>query len=254
MADERQRALRFLRDDAVRTAQRTAEHPWGFVCFDDRLPHAWDLNALWVDALPDDVDAAGLAAEADRVQGALAHRKVRIAADAHGSRVAPGLRSLGWTAEPLVLMAHRREPDRAAPADAREVGLATVQTVSALAMLTDGRLREDVRRQLVETKAVLAAAGVRFFASFGEEGPAAVCDLHEDDSRTAQIEAVLTLHEQRGRGHARAVVLAALDAARRAGADLVFLEAEEEDWPKELYVKLGFDRVGRRWSFTRPPA
>ena len=39
------------------------------------------------------------------------------------------------------------------------------------------------------------------------------------------------------------------------GADLVFLVADDRDWPKQLYSKLGFDPVGRFWQFTRhPPA
>jgi ribosomal protein S18 acetylase RimI-like enzyme len=60
----------------------------------------------------------------------------------------------------------------------------------------------------------------------------------------AQIEDVGTLPEHRGRGYASAVVVAAAEAARRAGADLVFLFADAEDWPKELYRRLGFDELG----------
>ena len=41
--------------------------------------------------------------------------------------------------------------------------------------------------------------------------------------------------------------------ARRAGAGLVFLLAEEDDWPKALYAKLGFDQIGRVGLFTRKP-
>jgi len=49
------------------------------------------------------------------------------------------------------------------------------------------------------------------------------------------------------------VVLRAVDEARAAGCDLVFLHAELMDWPKRLYAKLGFDEIGRLWSFSRPP-
>jgi ribosomal protein S18 acetylase RimI-like enzyme len=60
----------------------------------------------------------------------------------------------------------------------------------------------------------------------------------------AQIEDVGTLPEHRGRGYAGAVILAAIGEARRAAADLVLLFAEAEDWPKELYRRLGFDELG----------
>jgi predicted GNAT family acetyltransferase len=67
----------------------------------------------------------------------------------------------------------------------------------------------------------------------------------------AQIEDVETLEEFRGRGAARAVVLAAAAAARDVGAALVFLIADDEDWPKALYQRLGFDPVGESWEFVR---
>jgi predicted GNAT family acetyltransferase len=69
----------------------------------------------------------------------------------------------------------------------------------------------------------------------------------------AQIETVDTLEEYRGRGLARSLVLAATDAALAAGADLVLIVADDDDWPKELYSKLGFDPAGRFWQFTLPP-
>ena len=39
-------------------------------------------------------------------------------------------------------------------------------------------------------------------------------------------------------------MLQALAASRAAGNDLMFLLANRDDWPKELYRKLGFDEVG----------
>jgi predicted GNAT family acetyltransferase len=78
-------------------------------------------------------------------------------------------------------------------------------------------------------------------------------DLYSDGP-DAQIEDVGTLPEHRGHGYATAVVLAAAAAARSDGADFVFLVADAEDWPKELYGKLGFDEVGHYTKFFTPPA
>lgn len=46
-----------------------------------------------------------------------------------------------------------------------------------------------------------------------------------------------------------------------AGADLIWLATDEDDWPKELYAKLGFRPIGRIFTFMlqsdstrRPPA
>ena len=57
----------------------------------------------------------------------------------------------------------------------------------------------------------------------------------------------------RGRGFAKGVVNRAVSEARRAGHDLVFLLADEDDWPKELYRRLGFEEVGRTWELLREP-
>jgi predicted GNAT family acetyltransferase len=69
----------------------------------------------------------------------------------------------------------------------------------------------------------------------------------------AQVEDVVTLTAHRGQGYARAAVLAAVRAARNDGADLVYLGADDEDWPKHMYAKLGFDEVARSFDFVRKP-
>jgi GNAT superfamily N-acetyltransferase len=82
---------------------------------------------------------------------------------------------------------------------------------------------------------------------------AGVCELWMD-GRDALVEHVDTLEEFRSRGVARSVVLAAVDAARKADAERIFIAADDNDWPKELYGKLGFDRLGLEWEFIRWPA
>ena len=42
--------------------------------------------------------------------------------------------------------------------------------------------------------------------------------------------------------------------ARGAGHPLVFLVADDEDWPKELYGRLGFEPRGHSWELVREPS
>jgi ribosomal protein S18 acetylase RimI-like enzyme len=72
------------------------------------------------------------------------------------------------------------------------------------------------------------------------------------DGADAQVEDVGTLPEHRNRGYAKAVVLAAIAAAREDGADFVCLVADANDWPKELYRRLGFDEIGHYTKFFVP--
>jgi RimJ/RimL family protein N-acetyltransferase len=63
---------------------------------------------------------------------------------------------------------------------------------------------------------------------------------------------VNTLQRFRGRGLGRAIVQHAVDEARTSN-EIVYLEALADDWPRELYEKLGFDVVGERHFNTLFP-
>ena len=96
-----------------------------------------------------------------------------------------------------------------------------------------------------------AAVDTRFFAGRADGEIGSYCELYYEPD-IGQIEDVLTLERFRNRGLARATVTRALDASREAGHDLTFLLADRDDWPKELYAKLGFDEIGRIWEFLLP--
>ena len=100
---------------------------------------------------------------------------------------------------------------------------------------------------------VQRAVGGRFFAQRIGDRVAGLCELYLDEG-LAQVEHVDTLEEFRGRGVARNVVLRAVHEARVAGADLTVISADLNDWPIELYRRLGFDEIGRVWAFTKPPS
>jgi predicted GNAT family acetyltransferase len=77
-------------------------------------------------------------------------------------------------------------------------------------------------------------------------------DLYSD-GRTAQVEDLATRSAFRDRGLASAVLLRVVEEALAAGHDFVFLIADDRDWPKELYTRVGFAPIGRKWTFLRPP-
>jgi len=245
----------FERSILERVSTRVEPFTWGTAFFDERFPKRWDSNFLLVERSLEGVRAEDLAAEADRVLGGagLAHRELAGLADADGERLAPELAALGWESDHIVTMVQRREPDRWNDDLAEEVDVATVRP--ALLELGSRQpwgkadpavvtVMADHRRALVE------AIGARFFVVRVGRRIASLCELYTSDG-VAQVEDVSTFEEDRGRGYARAVVLAAVRAAREAGNDLVYLTADETDWPKHLYAKLGFDAVRLAWSFLK---
>jgi predicted GNAT family acetyltransferase len=71
------------------------------------------------------------------------------------------------------------------------------------------------------------------------------------DGVTAQVEDVYTVPAWRNRGCARRLIMRAVALAGEAGHELVFIEADDNGWPKQLYARMGFDPVGQIGVFHR---
>lgn len=248
-------ALEFERGCYARAAADAAPHPLGLALRDDAVPRAHVLNMLWVTATS--VTADGLLAALEATHAGLGHRKAQIDDDALGAVLAPRMRAAGFASERHLVMALGRPRDRdPAPGLASEVDEANHASLEAAVTREHPHgAEEEVVEQLARARAAIRAAapgGTRFFAGAegGTDAAAQVTLLRGQG--VAQVEDVATLEAHRGRGLARAVCSAAIDAAGPAA--LVFLVADDGDWPKDLYAKLGFDPVGAIWAFTREPA
>src|SRR5205085_2231166 len=112
------------------------------------------------------------------------------------------------------------------------------------------RSPEVVRQLLAAEVARAESCHTQGVAVRAEDGIASWCLLYQDDG-VAEIDQVTTRPEHRGRGYAGAVVRAAAAAAARSGAELVFLWADDRDWPKDWYERLGFEPLARRYAFLK---
>lgn len=249
---EAERCIAFLRDHAFRVTHTGPSGRFGTALLYEGLPRVWSLNYMLAERDLNEATAEALAAEADELLGGagLRHRKVEVLDEAAGERLAGEFQALGWHVERDLVQPHRRPADRKVDVSfVEEVDFETLTPVWAEAMQRDFGSDDDVIRQLSEHKQVLAADGARFFAAHFDGVLASYCDLYSDE-RTGQIEAVQTLERFRNKGLARAVVAGALAASEAEGHDLTFLLADQADWPKQLYEKLGFDVVGSVYEFT----
>lgn len=250
-ADEALRAAAYgieARTAAAVCDEERAED-WGRAYLTPSLPLVWDasLFELW---------AAGLAvgevvALADEVLGGagFGHRTVVVADEADGRRLAAELAAVpGWEAERTLYMAWRDgRGERLAQATAREAPLAEIASLRGeliASWLRPGEPQAETVAQLLERDRRLGEfAGDRWFVAPGAGDPAAACRLLRVEG-VAQVEDVGTLPRARRRGLAGAVVLAAVAAARRDAAEAIVIAADAEDWPHQLYAKLGFEPVG----------
>jgi ribosomal protein S18 acetylase RimI-like enzyme len=247
MRDELARAYEFLaRGDMA--GSRVTQSPFGRAVYTDELPRRLDGNYLWVDR---EGEPEELAAEAARLERPL----IFVPDPEIGDRLAPWFEKQRWRIDRHLVMAQLRTPERDA-----EVGLVSEVEEPALrdarrrVLANEPWAKPEVLEQIFAAKGMIGQrVRTRFFAAVVDGEVVSYSDLYHDGA-DAQVEDVGTVPEQRGRGYASAVVLAAIAAARQSGAEFVFLVADANDWPKELYRRLGFDDLGHYTKFFAPPA
>lgn len=250
-----ERAVAFLCETYRRRVERVERLPWGELVITPSLPRVWDANFAIVEAW--EGTAGELEREMDRVQAeaGFSHRKIVIPEEELADRLWPAVSRQGWEfASRYLVMAQRRDPDRPADRGVDIVGAGAEDWASgrkAMIELEGYGSDPEVVDQLLELDRRLARAmDVRHLAAVVNGRVASYAALYLEGD-VAQIEDVATLPAYRDRGLARAVVLEAVSEARRAGAELVFLVADEDDWPKDLYTRLGFDPIGVEHVFGR---
>jgi ribosomal protein S18 acetylase RimI-like enzyme len=219
------------------------------------------MNAVRsVGRLPAEAGADAVEQALERHAGDAPHRRLVCEDGDDATRLVAPLRGRGWSTSTEVLMVLREARDRPPSAGlAREVDADTLQPVELATMLDEPELRDvagarAVAEEVVASRRALAAATpTRWFCGAWEGRDGCNATLFSD-GRTAQVENVGTVPDLRGRGLARATVSLAVDAALADGHDLVLIFADDDDWPKELYAKLGFRTVGRLRTFLRSAA
>jgi ribosomal protein S18 acetylase RimI-like enzyme len=247
MRSELARAYDFLaRGDMGGT--RVVESPFGRAVYTDELPRRLDGNYLWLERAGEPEE---LVAEAARLE----RRLIFVPDPAIGDSLAPWFEEEGWRIDRHVVMVQLREPEVDADLSlVREVGEAELRDARKRVLANEPWASPEVLEQIFAAKALIGRrVRTRFFAVQLDSEVVSYSDLYLDGA-DAQVEDVGTVPEQRGRGYAKAVVLGAIAEARQAGAEFICLVADANDWPKELYRRLGFDEVGHYTKFFAPAA
>ncbi len=253
------RASAHLRAQAIRRAAEVVEGPPGLIgVFDSEWPVSHLSNRVLVTAdLEAGVPSADVLDFADSAFAGrgLTHRKIDVLDDGLGRHLGPDLVQAGYEASPVLIMVTSRAPGRPPP----DVRVEVVDEAEIRRLVAKGwrieaaDFTDETVRQLVDRRDALDRAGAVTRLAVRDpatDAPVAKADLLVIDG-VAEVDDVLTLPDHRGRGYASALVIEAVARALAGGADLVYLEAAEDDWPKELYGRLGFTTVGSVHEHTR---
>lgn len=253
-ASDRARVESFLSALQARLSAEVGTWRWGTSYLHPPLPKVWDLNLLRIDGDAPEATAEAVAGAAEEVMGGVAaYRRVWVPDGSTGERLAPGFEDLGWETDVHVVMVHRRPPNRIVDtSEVEEVGdLAWPARVEQLCSYEwhEDDVIDQLRRLYDMT---VKAASMRDFG-IRRDGKAISFAMLLSDGRTGQIEDVATLEPYRAQGLSWAVMSRVI-AESRALYDLTFLVADDRDWPKGFYRKLGFDPLARHYYFLKRPS
>ena len=243
------RALRFswaFSDGSADAVERIAR---GTVLRGPSLPHAWSINVVRLEGPHDDLDLAAVEALADAHQDT-PYRHVHVEDERTALRLLEQADAdERWATDREVLMALGATPG--APAVATRDGtLDEVLDLMRAWMRQEGQ-PEDVVEQLAQRSAREYAIGEQRHVVADHDGRAAAMCTVRLGGDVAQLEDVYVRPSARGAGFGRAVTAEGARIAAASGADLVFIVADDLDWPKQLYAKLGFSDLGRRAQLHR---
>jgi GNAT superfamily N-acetyltransferase len=213
------------------------------------LDKVWALNQI---RFTDSVDFEQAVALADEHMAGSPFRHIVVEDEVTGLELESPFRSAGWAVERDVLMILDRQPDRVVDEE-HLVELSEQQMITIMklwALEEHVGIQPDRLDQLMEyNRRVGRLWNERCFGVLSNAGdPIAITKLRIRD-RVAWVEDVYTVPSTRGCGHARMLVTHAAQLARSAGSELTFIIADDDDWPKDLYKRIGFEPAGLSRTF-----
>jgi ribosomal protein S18 acetylase RimI-like enzyme len=248
--DPLDRALAFMREMLGRTADELQPIDDGWVARSPSLPAVWGINTVIVTRPR---SFAALVALAEEELDRLGYRQIAFEDQQTGPGLEAEFLAAGWKVDREVVMVLSTGPDRRV--DTSMVIDADEDAVLALMGRWHGEGRdvgdEDLAQLVEYSRREARACGDRLLGVRNDARQLVAMSKLRSDGVVAQVEDVYTAPEARGRGHGRAVVTHAAALARNDRHDLVFIVADDNDWPQLLYGRIGFRPVGRRWLFHR---
>jgi GNAT superfamily N-acetyltransferase len=211
--------------------------PWthGTVVRATRYPSYWDFNVVRVEEEPK-LSVEALAAFADEALTGLAHRRLDLEQTGWAEALRVGFEALGWQTGRSVWMRHVA-PAPSVPAI--EVERVPYEAVNDLRVAWHAEDFPDdpMGDYLVEAREVALLRDAEVFAVLEAGKPVAFAQL-ASDGRSAEIELVYVSPGHRGNGLGTALTTAAITAA--GDVQDLWIVADDEGRPKQLYSRLGF--------------
>jgi ribosomal protein S18 acetylase RimI-like enzyme len=226
--------------------------PWahGTVARATRYPNYYDYNVVRVEE-DAGLGVGALVDFADEALAGYAHRRI----DFEPTRAAEPLRAefkaRGWLTMRLLWMRLEAEPPAAADERIAEVAYNDVDDLRVAWHFEDFP-DQDATGYFSQAREVAELRKARVLALVERGRPVAFTQF-VGDGDSAEITHVYVDSEHRGEGRGAAITSAAIAAAGGGEVRDLWICADDEDRPKNLYARLGFRAVWTLTEFTRLP-
>jgi ribosomal protein S18 acetylase RimI-like enzyme len=245
-AAARARRWRRAAIDAVCDVAEPWEH--GTVFRASRYPSYYDFNLVWVEGDPG-LGAEALIAAADEGLAGLEHRRLDFELADAAERVRVDLEGAQWEPTRLLWMRHEGALPPGPGLEVEEVDYDAVLELR-LAWHQEDFPDLDSRAYLAHAREVAMTRDVQVIASRDGDDLVGFAQLERSDGG-AEVSQVYVRPEHRGSGRGTAITRAAIEAA--GDVDDLWIVADDEGRPKELYARLGFRPAWTSAEFLRAP-
>jgi GNAT superfamily N-acetyltransferase len=211
--------------------------PWehGTIVRASEFPSYYDFNVVRIESDPR-MTVPELVAFAEAALAPLPHRRIDFEDSVLAEPLRAGFEARGWLTDRLVWMLHEEPPPPLPGIAVEEVPYDDVQRLRT-AWGREDFPTLDPSDYLVQARAVSERLYSRVLAVREEGEPIAFAQVDRIGA-AAEIAQVFVRADRRGRGIGTAVTRAAIEAAK--DADELWIVADDEGRPKELYGRLGF--------------
>lgn len=235
---------------SLHTAVCDVIEPWeyGTVVRASRYTDYFDYNAVRVEREPE-MSLGEIVAFADDALSGLAHRRVDFDLIRSAERLRAGFRALGWRTMRLLWMRHAAPLEVGDRASIPEVPYDTVHELRVEWHREDFP-GADAGAYHAQSRELDLSRGAQVLAVLEGTVPVAFAQVVRQGA-TAEVTHVYVRPDRRGAGLGTSLTRAAIATAHDA-KDL-WICADDEDRPKELYARLGFQPAWTSMEFLRMP-
>jgi ribosomal protein S18 acetylase RimI-like enzyme len=235
---------------AIQAAICDVIEPWlyGTVVRATRYPSYFDFNLVRVERAPE-LGVDELEYFADGALAGLVHRRVDFELVAAGERFRAALEARGWLSTRLLWMVHEDRSPTVTDDRIEEVSYDAV-TELRIAWHREDFPDQEATGYFSQAAEVGEIRGARVLALREHGAPVAFAQFVREGDE-AEITHVYVKPEWRGAGRGAAITSAAIAAIGHV--EDLWICADDEDRPKNLYARLGFRPVWTSMQFTRLP-